>query len=464
MIAIRSNRILPVTILFVLLGASGTLVAQSAPESNLPKLGVKEVQIPFASLKPSATIKVGGTADWVLVTDDAVWVASTKPYAVQRIDPATNKVVAKVGVSGEACSGLASGFGSIWVPLCGKKPALVRIDAAKNAISATLPVAPAAPEGGIAASGDSIWMVTDKNGTLNRIDPTTNSVRQKIAIPPGSCNPIFSNGVIWSTGAESGVLTAVDADTGKVLESVPVGSKPRFLVAGGGSIWTLNQGDGTVSRVDEKSRKVIATIQVGIPGSGGDIGYGAESVWPTVFGVPLTRIDAATNKVVRQWVGNGGDSLRFGFGSIWITDYKKGLLSRIAIQELLRSRAATNPVLPPKPKPRAAGLLLIMPPVRSREVARAQRSGVRRCEDALQPFDFGNGLLGVHSVPISNMGAAIVKPSGICMSCLRNSCAANRSASARPVLPPRTAALAASPAHCGTVLPHALAQERCTTE
>jgi YVTN family beta-propeller protein len=132
-------------------------------------------------------------------------------------------------------------------------------------------------------------------------------------------------------------VTAVDAATGKVIESVHVGPKPRFLTCGGGSVWTLNQGDGTVSRVDEKSRKVTATIQVGIPGAGGDIDYGAESVWPTAKGgVPLTRIDTTTNKAVRQWVGKGGDSLRLGFGSIWITDYKKGLLSRIPIPQLLK--------------------------------------------------------------------------------------------------------------------------------
>jgi virginiamycin B lyase len=178
-------------------------------------------------------------------------------------------------------------------------------------------------------------MVTDKNGTLNRIDPKTNSVRQKISIPQGSYNPLFSNGIIWITGVESGVLTAVDAASGKELESVSVGPKPRFLTSGGGSVWTLNQGDGTVSRVDEKSRKVIATIQVGIPGTGGDIGYGADSVWTTVFEVPLTRIDATPNKVVKQWVGKGGDSLRVGFGSIWITDYKRGLLERIPTQQLL---------------------------------------------------------------------------------------------------------------------------------
>ncbi len=293
------------------------------------------MEVPFASLKASATIKIGGTADWVLITNDAVWVASTKPYAVQRIDPTTNKIVARVPVPGEACSGLAAGFGSIWVPLCGNKPQLVRIDSVTNTISARLPIAPAGPEGGITSSDDSVWMVTDKNGTLNRIDPSTNIVRQKISVPPGSYNPLFSNGIVWITGVESSVATAVDATTGKMLESIPVGPRPRFLTSGGGSIWTLNQGDGTVSRIDEKSRKVIATIQAGIPGAGGDIGYGAESVWPAVLGVPLTRIDATTNKVVRQWVGKGGDSLRFGYGSIWLTDYKKGLLSRFPAEEVL---------------------------------------------------------------------------------------------------------------------------------
>jgi virginiamycin B lyase len=51
--------------------------------------------------------------------------------------------------------------------------------------------------------------------------------------------------------------------------------------------------------------------------------------------VPLTRVNASTNKVIRQWVGEGGDSLRVGFDSIWITDYKRGLLERISIQQLL---------------------------------------------------------------------------------------------------------------------------------
>ena len=329
MFAISWNIAVPVLLfLFARMGA----VSQPA---NAPKPGVKSVQVSFATLKPIVTLKIGATADWVLITSDAVWVAGTKPYSLQRIDPITNRIVAKIILPSEACSGLAFGFGSVWIPVCGKKPALVRVDAQQSKMIATLPIPPAGEEGGIATSTDSVWMVTDNAGTLNRIDPSTNSVRQKIPLPPGSYNPVFSDGIVWITGVESGVVTAVDADTGKVLDSIPVGAKPRFLTAGGGSIWTLDQADGTVTRVDEKSRKVSARIQVGIPGTGGDIGYGAASVWLSVFDVPLTRVEAMTNRVAKQWIGKGGDSLRFGFDSLWITDYKKGSLARIAIQEAL---------------------------------------------------------------------------------------------------------------------------------
>jgi hypothetical protein len=87
-----------------------------------------------------------------------------------------------------------------------------------------------------------------------------------------------------------------------------------------------------VSRVDTSTKKVAATIKAGIPGLGGDLCYGADSVWATVFDVPLTRIDAKTNDVLRQWVGKGGDSVRVGFGSIWLTDTDHGLLWRIDVR------------------------------------------------------------------------------------------------------------------------------------
>src|SRR5271163_1828002 len=46
-------------------------------------------------------------------------------------------------------------------------------------------------------------------------------------------------------------------------------------------------------------------------------------------------------------------------------------------------RSATNPIPLPKPKPRTVREQIVVSPVRSCEVARADRSGVRHSEDAL---------------------------------------------------------------------------------
>ena len=86
---------------------------------------------PISELQPTAVIQLGKTADWVAITPDAVWVGSTGPDAVHRIDPATNKLVATVELAGQPCSGLAVGFGSVWIPLCGKPAALAKVDAAR---------------------------------------------------------------------------------------------------------------------------------------------------------------------------------------------------------------------------------------------------------------------------------------------------------------------------------------------
>ena len=55
----------------------------------------------------------------------------------------------------------------------------------------------------------------------------------------------------------------------------------------------------------------------------------------------------------------------------------------------------------------------VVPSIRSREVTWAQRSGVRHGKDALQRLDFSNGLVGVHSVSISNIGTPMVKQDAV---------------------------------------------------
>jgi len=292
------------------------------------------IKAPIASLHPDVTLHLGKTADWVLPTEDAVWVGSTGPFAVHRIDPKTNNEAASVALPGEPCAGLAAGFASVWVPLCGKPNALARIDMKTNRLVSVYPVGPAAREGGIAASGDSVWMVTDAKGTLSRIDPATGNLRQTVKIAPGSDDPRFADGVVWASGHDAGMVTAVDAASGKVLAAIPVGGEPRFLTAGGGAVWVLLQKTGEIVRIDARSHKATARIAAGLAGKGGDIKFGAGKVWATLMGVPLTKIDARTGRIERQWVGPGGDSLDIAFGAVWLTDYKGGTVARYPLAAL----------------------------------------------------------------------------------------------------------------------------------
>ena len=114
---------------------------------------------------------------------------------------------------------------------------------------------------------------------------------------------------------------------------IEVGPGPRFLTTGAGSVWTLNQGDGTISRVDAKTGKLIANIEAGIPGTGGELAFGAGHVWATVFQIPITEIDPAKNAVVKQWVGPGGDSIRVGHNSIWLSNLREQNVWRLKIDQ-----------------------------------------------------------------------------------------------------------------------------------
>ncbi|HEX4487054.1 MAG TPA: hypothetical protein VH088_12350 [Terriglobales bacterium] len=286
----------------------------------------------MASLHPTATFRLGGDPDWMAISDDAVRVTTSKLNQVTQLLVATNTIGLKITVA-DPCSGLIAAFGSLWIPSCGSH-SLVRADLKTAMAQATIPAAPADSEGCIAANTDSIWLATSAKGVLSRIDPKTNSILAEIAIPSGSFCPVFADNFVWITSTQNNLLTKVDPSTNKVLAQIKIGKNPRFASAGAGSIWTLNQGDGTISRVDTKTGKLLANIPAQLVGHGGEITFGFGSVWATLIGTPVTRIDAASNAIVHQRKGAGGDSIRAGHGSIWLTDLKAGAVWRFSPSQL----------------------------------------------------------------------------------------------------------------------------------
>ena len=251
------------------------------------KTGIQSpgIQHAMEELPKAATIAVKGDPDWLAATSDAIWLTSERTDSVVRLDAATNQPGMVVTVN-KPCSGLAVGFGSLWVPSCGDK-SVVRVDPMTGAVQATIPAGPADSEGGITTGAGSVWLVTsakdaEGDGELTRIDAATNKVVATIKIPAGSFNPLFAEGSVWVTSNAGNVLVRVDPATNKVVSSTAVGPMPRFLAYGAGSIWVLNQGDGTVSRVNAKTGKLEANDCCGNSGArrrdyvwrGIGVGYG----------------------------------------------------------------------------------------------------------------------------------------------------------------------------------------------
>jgi virginiamycin B lyase len=279
------------------------------------------------STRRLAEITTGGHPDWQATLDGDLWVALGDQDVV-RIDAASNAVIASVPVA-SPCLSLAAAYGSVWSPSCTGNE-VDRIDPRTNTIVAHIPVAgiPGHGEGQVAAAFGSVWLFTDEEGTLGRINPTTNKVAATYPLGAAGISIVAAGDHLWATAPDAGAVLEIDT-SGHVVATIPVGPGPRFIAAGEGGVWALNQGDGTVARIDPAMGRVVATVAAEVPGNGGCIATGGGSVWVTMPGTPVLRIDPMTNTVVEAFQGDGGDCISFAQGSVWLSNNGQGTVWRI---------------------------------------------------------------------------------------------------------------------------------------
>jgi virginiamycin B lyase len=318
--------------------------ARPAPPASPTPVPAPAVPIPLSRVKPDATIAVA-TGFSMTVTPDGVWVTDRAKQTITRIDPKTNVPAATIGLDGPPCGAALAAFKTLWVAICGRETiarvslptASTPLPSAKPAPAATpappattAPPAPGKPimiktpggAAGLLATGTgSVWSVIATTGTIARIDPDTNAVVAEVSVLAGANAMTFANDALWLVSTPKGVLTRVNGHTNVVTKSIPVGKSPVAVAAGAGSVWVLNAGDGTVSRIDPATDKVTETIKLGTPGQASQAGaivFAEGSLWLSVPGTPLARIDPVSNRVVQRFTGTGGGTLAAGLRSLWL--------------------------------------------------------------------------------------------------------------------------------------------------
>ena len=240
-------------------------------------------------------------SQYVAAGEGAIWTSNVNSGSVTRIDPATNRVVATIRVwptnfcgpdPSTSCSGptaIAFTPGAVWVILH-HEWAVVRIDPATNSVVATVSLGSGPPQGpqeltvanGFVYAGGSSGF--GGPASLERIDPATNVATPVINIANG-CDAKAGMGThVWVvsglTACGPGLpasLLDIDGMSRTVAGSVPLDNSPYALAAGWGSIWALTD---KLNRIDPTSHAATGTIQ--LPGGQSYMAADARQLWLSV--------------------------------------------------------------------------------------------------------------------------------------------------------------------------------------
>ena len=133
-------------------------------EERLARASVVRIELATNEIVAEIPLLDTPWRDRIAATDEAVWVASSG--VLERIDPATNTVVASVGLPDRSISAITADAAAVWVVTVGDdggQPTgiLVRIDTATNEIAAEIPLGPevAGYDDSVMLGAGSVWVL-----------------------------------------------------------------------------------------------------------------------------------------------------------------------------------------------------------------------------------------------------------------------------------------------------------------
>jgi len=298
---------------------AGLCLAACGPET----VTVTPASVPSNPPGVLLTVQVTPLTGVASVGGGRLWIANYAAGSVTRIEAATGRVsTIPIGdpqkMTAQGCapgsvhyapmgsfnvrkcdlpSGLAVGFGSLWVTKNDANQVL-RIDLTTMRTIASIP-APTLVFN-MAAGPTGIWLTDYEEDRILRIDPATNLVALDRPLIHGPSGLAFSEEAAWIAKTRGRLVTRVNLRDNSVVAEISVGARPLPVAVGEGGVWVKNEQDSTVSRIDPQTNQVVATIPVD-PFYGRDgVDYLALAdgfVW--VGGLQLQGIDPRTNSVTR---------------------------------------------------------------------------------------------------------------------------------------------------------------------
>jgi DNA-binding beta-propeller fold protein YncE len=251
-----------------------------------------------------ATIPTGGFSSAMAAGAGALWVVGSDE--VIRIDPATDKVAARVPIraTGSGPAAVAVGAGAVWVPVA-VPGTLLGIDPDHDKVTARISLGgPLRGAMSVAATRDTVWVACcgeagagtrTPGGRLLRVDPARKRVVADIALPAAPVAVAADSSAAWVATAGGQVLV-VNQKRNRVVDTIEAGGPLGFsqtIAVGAGGVWLADPFDEQVVRIDPKTRRVVARIPAGAVTG---LAVTGDAVW-ALSSLGLVRVDPAQDRV-----------------------------------------------------------------------------------------------------------------------------------------------------------------------
>lgn len=297
------------------------------------------------TLAIEATIEGFNGATAVVDAGDAIWVLEHSAATLTRIDPATNKVTARLVLGSGYANGLGLAGGRVWTfeQTAGQ---VVAVDPRSAKIVATVKLG---QEGDWFWVGDdAAWLLT--SGTVARIDGATAKVTSWPLDASCAADGVAADaGFVWIATA-SGSLCKIDENTGAVVARGSETGNGSGIAIVGGRPWIAGT-DGGLSIVDPGSLAVAVTLpapsggtsggstySIGVPGGENTVVTGnadGKTGWVRYTGATIGRVNGGATPSIALFAGLPAATFAGGvteaFGSLWVANFDGGTVQRCAL-------------------------------------------------------------------------------------------------------------------------------------
>jgi DNA-binding beta-propeller fold protein YncE len=256
-----------------------------------------------------STIHVGDAPDRVVVGAGAVWVGDVG--ALARVDSRTEAVrhipgaAMPIAVSGQA----------VWARAVLDFDTVERIDPTTGAVVAKIALlgSPAA----IAADADAVWVV-DSAGVLTRIDPTTNTAVATIPLGSLGFSVASTPDAVWVSGQNAdgtqSLLWRIDPATNTLVATIDTNGPCSVLASGADDTWAEC---GTVQHIDPATNRLASTTTNALNG----LAVGPQAIYALDTEGNLTTLDPQTGRAHHALhLPPLSEGIALGAGSVWVAN------------------------------------------------------------------------------------------------------------------------------------------------